>query len=444
VANRRAERRAIAAIGLALLAWQCGATPPPLPNLSSAPSAIRTHLDVERESGIDGYCVALHADMFFAEAQRCYAILERRDPSSWKWTYFRVLMLDENGGGPAVVNALRTVTARAPEFGPAWLRLGEAEFKLGEYDEAVKAWSRAIAAREPDRGTDTPQRVVDVPLSAYARFNLARVKLTSGDPDGARRLLEDAIAAAPRFGSAYRMLSEADRMLNREAEASNAKSRADKLPPYAPYADPMIEVLARTSRNATFLLRQASEADLDSNAPWSEFLIRRALGFDPENPEVLAKLGRVLRTLGRNDEALEVLRAYHSKVPGDFQGLAQLGSCLTDLKQYAEAERDLRQALEGVDDAQTHYNLGVVLAATDRVKEGIEEYQRALQRDAYLSDARNNLAAAYARQGRMAEAAAELTKVLAADPDNALARANLQIIGRPDSQSPTSRRPERR
>jgi len=104
----------------------------------------------------------------------------------------------------------------------------------------------------------------------------------------------------------------------------------------------------------------------------------------------------------------------------------------------------LRQALEGVDDAQTHYNLGVVLAATDRVTDAIEEYQRALQRDPYLSDARNNLAAAYARTGRMAEAAAELTKVLAADPDNALARANLQIIGRPGSQSPTSRPPERR
>ena len=443
---------ALAAAGLAGRAWwtrhQFGAALP-RPDLTSQPAAVREHIETERASALQNapdasalgsYCIALHADMFFDEAHRCYQIVQQRD-ANWQWAYYDALILDENGGGPPFIDAMRRITASAPGFGPAWWRLGEAEFKSGRDDAASDAWRRAMNAGEPDRGGSTPARTADVPLSAYARFGLARISLAHGDAATASRWLEEAIAAAPRFGPAYRLLAEADGRLNRDADAAAAAARADRLPAYAPYADPMVEVLARTSRNATFLLRQSSEADLASNAPWSEFLIRRALAFDPENPDVLSKLGRVLRTLGRNEEALDVLQAYQRKVPGDLQGLAQLGSCLTALGRFPEAERALRQALEGVDDAQTHYNLGVVLAAVDRRDEAIDEYKKALQRDAYLFDARNNLAAAYARQGRMAEAVAELQKVIAADPGNAMARANLELIGR---MAPTPSRPPAR
>jgi len=420
-AGRYAARYLLGALALAM----CGCSPkgPPLPDLSSATSAVRTHLQDERASGLEGYCLALHADMFLDQADRCYRELEKRDTSNWRWTYYRALILDENGGGPAAIETLRDVTSKARDFGPAWWRLGDAYFKAGDYDAAADAWQHAVAADEPPRGADSPAHVVDVRLSAYARFGLARIRLLKGDTQGAHQLLEQAIASAPRFGPAFRLLGD--------------QTKADRLPPYAPYADPMIDTLAHMSRNSAFLLRQASDADLATNAAWSEFLLRRALGFDPDNPDVLSKLGRTLRTLGRNEEAYEFLKAYHDKVPGDLLGLAQLASCLTALRQFNDAEPMLRQVIAGLDDAQTHYNLGVVLGATDRVGEAIEEYRKALQRDPLLFDAGNNLAAAYARLGKMPEAAAELRKVLAADPDNAMARANLQLIER--SGAPPSR-----
>jgi len=421
------ERSKYIVAAVALATWSCAPKGPPLPDLTSATNAVRTHLQEERAAGLDGYCIALHADMYFDQAQACYRVLEGRDPSNWRWTYYRALILDENGGGPAAIEALRDVTSRAPDFGPAWWRLGEAEFKVGDYDAAAAAWQHAMTAPEPPRTGGTPARVVDIPLASYARFGLARIRLLTGDADGARTLLEQAVADAPSFGPAFRLLGD---------------PRADRLPPYAPYADPFVETLARTSRNSTFLLRQASDADLATNAAWSEFLLRRALGFDPDNPDVISKLGRTLRTLGRNEEAVQFLKAYHDKVPGDLLGLAQLASCLTALGDYADAEQMLRQVLAGLDDAQTHYNLGVILNATNRPDEAMEEYRKALQRDPLLVDARNNLAVAYARQGRMAEAAAELQKVLAADPDNARARTNLGLIGRPPS--PTSRPSGRR
>jgi tetratricopeptide (TPR) repeat protein len=190
----------------------------------------------------------------------------------------------------------------------------------------------------------------------------------------------------------------------------------------------MIDALARVSHNPTFLLRQASEADPETNGPWSEFLLRRALELDPGNPDVLAKLGRVLRNLGRNGEALDAFRSYHEKVPGDFEGTAQIGTALTELGRLEEAERFLREALTGVDDARTHYNLGVVLSGLNRSAEASAEYRRALDRDPYLVDARNNLAAQLAREGRLAEASAELERVLELEPDNARALANLRVM----------------
>jgi tetratricopeptide (TPR) repeat protein len=189
-----------------------------------------------------------------------------------------------------------------------------------------------------------------------------------------------------------------------------------------------VSALARESRNSTFLLRQASEADLAVNAQWSEYLTRRALEFDPDNPDVLSKLGRVLRTLGRNEEALEFLRRYHEKVPGDFQGLAQIGSCLSDLGRYGEAEPFLRRALEGGDDALTHYNLGTLLARTDRLDEAVGEYERALNGDASDVNARGNLAVVLVRQGKLERAARELTRILDIDPENAAAHTNLGLV----------------
>ncbi len=187
-------------------------------------------------------------------------------------------------------------------------------------------------------------------------------------------------------------------------------------------------ILARESRNSILLLRMASEADLGLNAAWSEYLSRRALEFDPNNPEVISKLGRVLRTVGRSDEALPHFRRYYEMVPGDFAGIAHLGSCLSDLGRFDEAEPLLRRALTGMDDALGRYNLGLLLARTNRLDEAIAEYRLALQRDANHTNARINLAAALAQRGDLPGAARELTQVLQHDPENALAHTNLGLV----------------
>lgn len=410
---------------------------PPPPRLSAQQKVIENHLHERYEAAVDNpssiaavgaLCIAYHADMFFDLAERCYEVAADLAPDDWRWIYNRAVIQSERGGGEALLVNLRTVVERAPQLGPAWLRLGEAEFKAGRYDEAAAAWQRArdVPAAAPD--TASPRHVTEVPLSAYASLGLARIALVRGEVDAARALLEQVAAVTPDFGSALRLLADSYRRLGRESEAARLVYRAGRLPPFTPYADPVIDDLARESRNSIFLLRLASEANLSINAEWGEYLTRRALEFDPNNPEVVLKLARILRTAERNEEALMLFERYKEMVPGDYQVLAHIGSCLSAMGRLGEAESYFRQALKGLDDPVTHYNMGLLLARTNRLDDAVEEYEKALERDPMHSDARSNLAAALARQGRLDRAAAELRRLLEHDPENAGARTNLGLV----------------
>jgi tetratricopeptide (TPR) repeat protein len=123
-------------------------------------------------------CIAYHADMLFDLADRCYAIAGDLESRNWRWRYFRAMILTERGGGDALVAMLRGIVKEAPQFGPAWLRLGDAEFKAANYDGAAGAWRRAIDLPEPaPEPGDSPSHVVEFPMRAYASLGLARVAL---------------------------------------------------------------------------------------------------------------------------------------------------------------------------------------------------------------------------------------------------------------------------
>ncbi len=421
----------------------------PPPPAAAQSKAVAAHLSAKFDAArsqptspeaVGALCVAYHADMFFDEADRCYALASELDSSQWRWRYYRALIQAERGGGETLVENLRRVVNQAADFGPAWQRLGDALFKAGKYDEAGEAWERASTARASDDSPPTgpalsersesngPRHVTEVPLSAYAHVGLARIALAQGETMKAREILERVATDAPQFSSGLRLLADVYRSLGRQADADRFVYRANRLQPFAPYLDPMVDDLARESRNSTLLLRVSSEANLAVNAEWAEYLTRRALEFDPDNPETVVKLGRVLRTIGRNDEALGFFQRYHQMVPGDFLGLAHIGSCLSAMGRYQEAESYLRRAVAGIDDPQTHYNLGLLLSITNRPIEAIAEYEKALARDPMHADARLNMATALARQGKTEQASRELTRLVEQDPDNAVARTNLGVV----------------
>jgi tetratricopeptide (TPR) repeat protein len=422
------------------LAWRWRPLPvdpslPPFPDLSRQPPALAEHLQerfdqarrTRNAATRAALCTAYHADMFYEQADACYASMRDADPGNWRWSYARALIGAERGGGAALVMALRQVVAMQPGFAPAWLRLGDASFTLGDYDAAADAWRHAAALPEPPRATASPPHVPEAPAAAYASLGLARLALARGDADNARAILEQIVAKAPGFGAAWRLIAEtyAD---PQSTAAVAAQHRADRLPASAPYADPFVDDLARESRNSRFLLRLSAAAGPGANAAWSEFLARRALEFDPDSPDAIARLGQLLRSLGRNEDALQYLQQYNALVPGDYRGLALTGGCLTALGRYGEAEPLLRRALPHVDDGPTHYNLAQLLSQTNRLDAAVIEYRTALARDPAMTDARMNLAAVLVQRGDLDAAAQELRHVILDDPDHAPAHADLGLL----------------
>jgi tetratricopeptide (TPR) repeat protein len=414
---------------------------PPLPDLSRSPAAMRTHLAQADATAhqyptsadsVGALGFAYHADMFYAEAERCYRLAEGLAGSEgWRWTYYRALAESERGESAAALAALRTVTASAPQFAPGWWRLGEAEFKAGKNSEAEAAWQRLQSMPEPDQGATTSggaTQAPGAPLSAYATLGLARVALARGDTAGAGTLLERVTKSAPSFGPAYRLLGTVYAALGLSDESAAATRKADRSPGYDPYVDPTFDALVRESRNSTFLLQQASATDVTTNSGWREHLIRLALEYDPDNTDALYELASLLRVLRRFDEALTLLEQYRRAVPDDVQALADTGRCLSGLKRYAEAEGVLRRAVAALDDANARYDLGLVLDRTGRLAEAMTEYQRALTLNPNHRDALNNLGIAYVRLNRLPDAARLFERLVADDPGNADAHTNLGVV----------------
>ncbi len=186
---------------------------PALPELSRQPAAMREHLQgalaIARQSpasvdAVGGVCLAFHADMFYEQAEQCYAVAERLDPEAWRWQYYHALLRGERGGGDAFVDTLRAVLSKAPRYGPAWWRLGDAEFKLGRYDRAVDAWHHAREAPEPDRIGSSPVHTPDVPLKAYASLGSPELALRGAMPTARSGFSSGSskspLALAPRSG----------------------------------------------------------------------------------------------------------------------------------------------------------------------------------------------------------------------------------------------------
>jgi tetratricopeptide (TPR) repeat protein len=412
-----------------------GALPPPLPDLSDQPAAIRLHL-IEADAAaraqpdtgaLEALCVAYHADMFYDEAVACYAAAGHRG-GDWRLAYLTALAEGARGDSEAHIGELKRVTESAPEFAPAWLRLGEAEFKRGRADAAEANWIRAQSLAEPARppgAAESPARRASAPVSAHAAIGLARLALARGDSEQARQLLEPVTDAVPRFGPAFRLLADAYQRLGRPDDASRATRRADTLPSTDPYVDPVVERLAGESRSATYLLQQAAATDVATGAAWREHLIRRALDADPDNADAAFELASLLRVLRRYEEALDVLVRYERLVPDDYQALADRGRCLSGLGRFAEAEAVLRRALEGLDDANTRYDLGLAIDRQNRPDAAVAQYRLALERNPNHRDALNNLGVALARQGRLAQAIQQFERLAGVDPDNADAHTNL-------------------
>lgn len=217
------------------------------------------------------------------------------------------------------------------------------------------------------------------------------------------------------------------------------------------------------------LLEQAVALHRDCRLTEAEALYREILAADPDDPEVLQRLGAALAAHGDDhlDEALALLhRAAEVAGPADAAtaGLHNnLGNALRRAARHGEAEAELRSVVAAVPDhweawhnlGQTlheagrddeaaaalrrsmalrpeytanYYALGATLTALGRLNAAVAMFRRAIELGHRDNDVVSHLAVVHRQLGELDHAEQLLREVVAAVPHSASANSNLAVV----------------
>jgi arylsulfatase A-like enzyme/Tfp pilus assembly protein PilF len=125
--------------------------------------------------------------------------------------------------------------------------------------------------------------------------------------------------------------------------------------------------------------------------------VQKALTYNPQNYRAWYELGWI----ESHSEPAAAVGAYERSIsiqPNFALSRRDLGMLQLEQKNYAAAAMQLQKAVElGIADAKTLNFLGIAYSRTNRVKDAVATYQRALKADPQLAEAHLNLAYAYQR-----------------------------------------------
>jgi tetratricopeptide (TPR) repeat protein len=153
-------------------------------------------------------------------------------------------------------------------------------------------------------------------------------------------------------------------------------------------------------------------------------------------------LVRALAATRQRERALHLMGTWPSAIASARAETAlDLGSMALELNGPIEAERWLRVAVTRLaNNAEAHEHLGIALLLQDRVDASIVSLERARALGPERATAHLNLAAAYARAGRIEEARAEAREALRLNPGESQAAALLAALDGDGIKPPPPRR----
>lgn len=161
--------------------------------------------------------------------------------------------------------------------------------------------------------------------------------------------------------------------------------------------------------------------------------LSRAVELDPNLPEAYSGLGICHNAKGDYNKSIEVFKRALELTPENNPDRAvilnNIGQNYYLLKQYDEAEKQLKAALELNDKLLTAYiNLGNVYTERGDYETAVKYHEKAVELVPDYPLPRNNLAFAYYKLGRYDEALKQMEVVLASDPDNEQFKRNYEFL----------------
>ena len=211
-------------------------------------------------------------------------------------------------------------------------------------------------------------------VAAYQEFLQARYFARLGDKQSATQALKhinNVIQSDPNFAPAYALRGnltlDAGGMVWLDYSDAIAKARRD--------VERAIELDPNLADGYRVLSMMQSLAD--SNCPAAKITLQRALDFAPGDADNIGQDGFLEMCLGRQEEAVELLKQAVTLDPLEPGRYLKLAQNLRDLGRYNESKAALERALElnpGV--VWAHETLGEVYLAQGRPREALEEVEK--------------------------------------------------------------------
>ncbi|UCG16168.1 MAG: tetratricopeptide repeat protein [Phycisphaerales bacterium] len=275
---------------------------------------------------------------------------------------------------------------------------GMALYRLGRIDDGIAAIQRAIAAD---------------PTDAKAHARLGTIYSELGRYEQAVTHYERAVELAPNYNPALTALGSLHRKLGQFEPARRAFNSALE---NNPYEVPALYGLADIDMEQG-LYREAAQR-LQSLLTWM-----------PENAGAWINLGVCNVNLHRRDDAIAAYRRAVEVAPHSIAAVLNLATLLAERSDAAEAET-LLQAQLHADPTRRPVQIAYhdLLVSQKRLASAARLWVEAIEREGDLPDlvAWYGWTSAMARRDPQAEESA--TRVLASDPDHALARASLTLV----------------
>jgi choline-sulfatase len=220
-----------------------------------------------------------------------------------------------------------------------WNALGEAEARMAKHDHAG-----ALAKFDAVLASDPANRF------ALSRSGLALLELGRGEAGVSR--LEKAVAAGPEHPEARLALAQALSRLGRHERAVAQWTELTRMQP----------------RHAPHWVALGSSLGLSNQPARAATAFTRAVELEPGDPELRVRLAFALDAAGRDAEAVERLKQASALAPARFGHPGALGLLLVKLGRGAEARSWLAKSrLPEADFAEARFQLAALHAADGRV-----------------------------------------------------------------------------
>lgn len=341
-----------------------------------------------------------------------YAQAEALDPDEFSWPYFRALLLAKDGDLSAAVEQLDRAISLEDHYVPAWLWRGKWSLDIGDDESAQTSYRRAEAL-----GAGSP-----------AIAGLAQVRMRAGQYSHALALLEP-IANESGHPYLYRMLGEAYRELGRVEDARLAFARgrhATSLQWFDPRQGVKTRYIAgfkNQMAHAQDLLSVGRYEDaLDILEPWRERY--------PNDAALLTNLGWAYMSLGDLDEAQEIMErglAEHSTDTPGYYFHYHLGRLHATRGEYEEAMDHLVAAsVLNPTQSEPHAERADLLLRLERHDEALVAFEKALEVGTRMPEQLlQTMGVIEAARGRWREAVVHFREAVAEDPSFAMAYVQL-------------------